>query len=86
MASRREVKFQSLSEGEKLELLKALGYDVDEEGFIVNPDGSLHKGKYTGEEVLFENAFIMPGSTVIDTASSVTLSKYIGEYIETDNE
>lgn len=75
-------KFMSLSDLQKRILLKALGYDLDAEGFIIDENRSRIICKYSRVEVPFESASILPGSTIIINTSPYTISKYIEEYLE----
>ena len=77
-----EVHFEKLTEDKKLILLKALGYDVNENGFILNDKKKYHICPYTNMRVLFKNASILPGSVVIINTSSLTLSEYITDYVD----
>ncbi|MBS1263228.1 MAG: hypothetical protein MAG715_00400 [Methanonatronarchaeales archaeon] len=78
----QDIRFHDLGEGEKIELLKALGYDADEDGYIVDRDGDPYTERYSGEEIRLENASILPGSTVIVDTNALSLSRYIGEYLD----
>ena len=75
-------KFLSLSIESKKVLLKALGYEIDNEGFIINENKHRVICKYSGVEVSFINSSILPGSTIIINTSPYTLSKYLEEYLE----
>ena len=75
-------KFLSLSDEKKKILLKALGYGIDNQGFITDENSNRVLCKYTGVEVPFINASILPGSTIIINTSPYTISKYLEEYVE----
>ena len=79
-------KFISLSDEQKLVLLKSLDYDVDNKGYIVDKDNKKVICKYSNQPVLFKNASILPGSTVIVNTSLITISEYISEYLEPDED
>ncbi len=75
-----EFEFTNLSESRKKLLLQLLGFQVDEEGFIVQ-SGKRHLCPYTKEYVQFEEASILPGSTVVIKTSPYTISSYISDYL-----
>ena len=77
-------KFISLSDGQKLVLLKSLDYDVDENGYIVDKNNKKVICKYSNQTVLFRNASILPGSTLIVNTSLINISEYISDYLEPD--
>ncbi|HII15282.1 MAG TPA: hypothetical protein HA362_03130 [Nanoarchaeota archaeon] len=66
----------------KMILLKALGYDLDARGFVVDNTRRRVICKYTRRPVHFNEASILPGSTVIINTNPVSLSSYIEEYLE----
>jgi len=75
--------FVKLTDEQKLNLLKALDYDVDSKGFIIDTKtGKKIVCKYTEKPVLFKDASILPGSTIIVNTSLITLSEYIYDYLE----
>ncbi|MFH1181709.1 MAG: hypothetical protein V1702_02005 [Candidatus Woesearchaeota archaeon] len=75
--------FLNLKSNEKEILLKALGYGRNEHGFVIN---DLTKRivwcRYTNEPVRFEEASILPGSTIIIKTTPLSLSGYIEEFLE----
>ena len=79
--------FVNLPENAKLVLLKALDYEVDRQGYVVD---SKNKSrvicKYSKKPVLFKDASILPGSTIIINSDPLTISEYIGEYLEPEEE
>lgn len=75
-------KFISLSTEKKKVLLTALGYRIDIQGFIIDENNNRVICKYSGVEVPFANASILPGSTIIINTTSYTIAKYIEEYLE----
>lgn len=78
------MEFLSLDNDEKKILLESLGYSVDSEGYVRDLNGKIHLCPYTNGKVKFENASILPGSTVIINTSAFTLSEYVTEYLEDD--
>lgn len=81
----KEIKFSKLKESTKLLYLELLGYEVDEKGFITK-DKKRIKCDYTKEFVPFKTASILPGSTVIMNTSPYTLSSYISDHLEGEEE
>ena len=79
-------KFISLNDEQKLVLLKSLDYDVDNNGYIVDKNNKKVLCQYSNHPVLFKNASILPGSTVIVNTSLITISEYISEYLEPDED
>jgi len=80
-------RFIKLNDDQKLVLLKSLGYDVNSNGFIIDSKtGNKILCKYTEKPVLFKDASILPGSTVIVNTSLITLSEYIFDYLEPEED
>lgn len=80
--------FHDLSDGEKEELLIALGYGVNQDGYITK-NGSPIQGRYSDDPVPLKNASIVPDkksddAAVIFNTSAVSLSRYIREHLEGD--
>ena len=86
MKNRYFKKFISLSDEQKLVLLKSLDYDVDYNGYIVDKNNKKVMCKYSNQPVLFKNASILPGSTVIVNTSLIIISEYISDYLEPDED
>ena len=79
----RDIDFIDLESEEKALLLEVLGFSVDQEGYVYDELlKERHICPYTKKEVLFENASILPGSTIIINTSALTISEYITEKIE----
>lgn len=64
--------------------LRLLGYDTDNEGFIVDQKQKRVKCRYTNEYIPFKSASILPGTTVIIKTSTYTLSSYISEKLKNE--
>ena len=79
-------KFISLNDEQKLILLKSLDYDVDNHDYIVDKNNKKVICRYSNQHVLFKNASILPGSTVIVNTSLITISEYISDYLEPDED
>lgn len=75
--------FMEIKDSEKLVLLKALGYSVNKHGFIIEDlNNKIVWCRYTNVPVKFEEASILPGSTVVINTTPVSLSSYIEEFLE----
>ncbi len=78
-----EIKFEKIGIEERKVLLDILGYEVNEDGIIIDKNtGEEYRDPITGDVVFIENASILPGSTVIINTSELTLSEYITKYLE----
>jgi len=76
-------KIINLPKNEKLILLKALGYTIDSEDYIINEtDRKRVEDKYSNCFVKLDNASVLPGSTIIIDTNSFSLSEYFEEYRE----
>ena len=65
----------------KRELLKKLGYDIDNEGYVTK-DGKRVIDKYADKPVKFSNIAILPGSTVAIDDNPVSIASYFEEHAE----
>ena len=75
--------FIELPEEAKLVLLKSLGYDVDNKGYILDSNNKKKViCKYSKKPVHFKDASILPGSTIIINTNLITMSQYVCEYLE----
>jgi hypothetical protein len=75
--------FIRLDDDPKKLLLEALGFGIDSEGFVIKSEtGIRERCRYTGKQILFKDASVLPGSTVIINTSLITLSQYILDYLE----
>lgn len=86
MLNKSFKEFISLSAEQKLILLQALDYNIDSNGFVVDKTNKKVKCKYSNKPVLFNDASILPGSTIIINTSLITLSEYISDYLEKSEE
>ena len=75
-------KFLQISNNKKKILLKALGYEVNEKGFVTDEEGAVVRCKYSHRGVHIKEASILPGSTIVINTTPVTLAAYIEEYLE----
>jgi ABC-type taurine transport system ATPase subunit len=78
--------FLKLNDIQKLTLLKLLDYNVDNNKFIIDSDGKKVICPYSKRPVKFENASILPGSTIIINTSLITMSEYVSDYLESTEE
>ncbi len=78
-----DIKFEKIGIEEKKVLLDILGYEVDEDGLILDKKTKKeHKCPITGEVVFIENASVLPGSTVVINTSELSLSEYFTKFVE----
>ncbi|MBI3027521.1 hypothetical protein HYY70_05410 [Candidatus Woesearchaeota archaeon] len=78
-----EIEFLDLSPEEKILLLDVLDFSIDKEGYIYDELlKERHICPYTKKEVLFQNASILPGSTLVINTSALTISEYITDKLE----
>ncbi len=78
-----EIKLMKLGLEEKRVLLDILGYEVNEDGVILDKKTKKeHRCPITGDIVFIENASILPGSTVVINTSALSLAEYFTRYVE----
>ena len=76
-------KFISLEPIKKKILLDALGYSIDNRGFVVDEKSKKRVWcKYSKRAVHFNEAAVLPGSTIVIKSTPISLSSYIEEYLE----
>ncbi len=79
----KDIIFEELTKEEKLLLLRAFDYDVDEDGYILDKNGGRIKSEECPNEFLtIENAALIPGSLEVIDSSPTSISKFIRENIE----
>jgi len=66
----------------KLELLKALGLNVDERGLYVTRDGKVVTDPYIEKPVQFNNMAIFPGSAIVLDDNPLSIASYIEDHPE----
>lgn len=77
------ISFIDLTVEERTFLLDALGYGVDQDGYILDLEKEKpYKDSLSKEAVHIENASILPSSTVIINTSPLSLSEYFTTFIE----
>ncbi len=75
--------FSELTPDEKKIVLDALGFGIDENGNVMgHVDKIPVKDPITNEPIKFENANILPGSTIILDNNPVSLAFYFARYYE----
>ena len=67
----------------KIQLLRALGLDVDEQNIYVIKDGKQVIDQYIDKPVRFDNMAIFPGSTIVIDDNPLSIASYLEEYEET---
>jgi hypothetical protein len=81
----QDIQFEELGEQEKILLLRAFDYDVDEAGYILDSNGKRMKSEDAPSEFLhIKTAALIPGSLEVVDGSPVSLSKFIREKMESD--
>jgi len=77
------VQFAELGLPERILLLKAFDYDVDEDGFILDPAGfRIHSNEIPYKYLRAEDALLAPGSLEILDGTPTSISKYLREKVE----
>lgn len=66
----------------KVALLKALSYDVDKDGFVIDSNGKRVIDEYVDRPVRLENMAIFPGSTIVMDDNPLSIASYIEEHGE----
>ncbi|MGD0071873.1 MAG: hypothetical protein ABSB71_09980 [Candidatus Bathyarchaeia archaeon] len=79
----KKIIFEELGKEERILLLKAFDYDVDEEGFIIDPHGSRIPSKEMPSQFLrIEDSMLIPGSLEVADATPTAIAKFIREKVE----
>ena len=78
-----EIIFEELGREERILLLKAFGYDVDEEDFIISPVGSrIPSDEMPSTYLKIEDSMMIPGSMKVTDGTPTAISKFIRERVE----
>lgn len=81
-----EIIFEELGEMERILLLRAFDYDVDEEGYVLSPSGNkIHSKENPSEFLLAKNAMLIPGSLEVVDGTPTSISKFIREKVASDD-
>ena len=80
---REEIIFEELGKQERVLLLRAFGYDVDEEDFILSPSGTrIPSDEMPSKYLKVEDSMIIPGSMKVTDGTPTAISKFIRERVE----
>lgn len=74
-----QISISRLSSGDKILLLKELGYDSDGI-FVLDESGKKLVDRYIEEPVKLNNMLILPGSTIIIDNNPLSIASYLQEY------
>ncbi len=78
-----EIKMISVGNSDRLKLLKNIGYDVDDEGYVFNKKtGEQIKCRYGKDKVHIDTAGVLPGSIIMINTNPITLAEYFVEFSE----
>lgn len=64
----------------RVALLKELGYNADDDGYVVDSSGMRIKDKYINQEIKVNNMVVFPGSILVLDDNPISISSYIDEY------
>ena len=84
MQNKNFKEFLKLDANMKTVLLKALDFNIDINGYILDTMGKKIICPYSKTPVKFDTVSILPGSTILINTSLITLSEYISDYLEID--
>lgn len=78
-----EIIFEELGKNERILLLRAFDYDVDDDGYIKFPSGQRIKSKeIPGKFIHIDEAALLPGTLEVVEGTAPALSKFIREKME----
>jgi hypothetical protein len=79
----KKIIFEELGKEERTLLLRAFDYDVDEEGYIIDPNGSKIPSKEVPSKFLrVEDSTFIPSSLEVIDGTPTSLAKFIREKVE----
>jgi len=79
----KTLKFFNITQEQKRALLKALGYEILEDGFLYDKkNGKPYICPNSDEKVSFDSATIVPGSLLVIKGDPLSVSKYLSEFEE----
>lgn len=79
----QKIIFEELGKEERILLLKAFDYDVDGEGYVIDPHGSRIPSKEVPSQFLHvEDSMLIPGSLEVVDATPTAIAKFIREKVE----
>lgn len=77
-----DIRFVELKKPEKILLLRAFDYDVDLEGYILDPTSSrIPSSEVPGEFLRLEDASLLPGTLNVCDGTPTAISKFIREWV-----
>lgn len=80
-----EINLLQTNNENRVKVLKKLGYDLDDEGYIIKGDTKKEViCKYGGERVHINTAAILPGSVIVINANPVTMAEYFMDVVNKD--
>ena len=80
-----EKQLVQLNNEDRLEILKKLGYMLDDKGFIIDIETKEEIiCKYSKQKVHINFAAILPGSALIINATQLTMAQYFVAYDDDD--
>lgn len=86
MPEQQQIIFEELEEKERILLLRAFDYDVDEKGYILDTSGEKIASKESPSKFLhIKTAALMPGSLEIIDGTPTCISEFIRERVESKN-
>lgn len=79
----KKIIFEELGKEERILLLKAFGYDVDLEGYIIDQTGLRISSKEVPSKFLrVEDSMLIPGSLEVVDGTPTSIAKFIREKVE----
>ncbi|MCK5476862.1 MAG: hypothetical protein KAI55_02995 [Candidatus Aenigmarchaeota archaeon] len=79
----KEIIFEEISKDEKILLLRAFDYNIDEKGYIINSaDMKIPSNEIPNQFMHINNIAMVPGSMDIIDGTPVSISKFIREKVE----
>jgi hypothetical protein len=78
-----DIKFEELGLPERILLLRAFDYDVDNEGYIINQSGSrISSLEVPYKHLRAEDVMLAPSTLEVLDGTPTSISKYIREKVE----
>jgi hypothetical protein len=72
-----DLKLIQLGNDDRISVLKKLGYNLDNEGYVLQKKSKERLiCKYSKEVIHINNAAILPGSLIVINANPVTMAEY----------
>jgi hypothetical protein len=80
---RHDIRFEELGKPERVLLLRAFDYEVDSEGYILDPNGSrIPSTEIPGLFLHIEKVSLLPGSLKVMDGTPTAISKFIRERMD----